>query len=194
LSDGSLLLGRSALIFRVSLVGCVLAVLVWVCSSGVLANLDVEGVRAAIQGLGGWGIAGFLFALSVFQPMHISIYLFMGAAVLVWGPWWGGLLTWIGSMGSAATTFGFARYVARDQVQARLPDRFRAMDARLEHGGLKAVILLRLVFFTTPALQLMFGVSRVDFRTYMVGTAIGLVPMLVLSVAVGNGLKAWLGW
>jgi uncharacterized membrane protein YdjX (TVP38/TMEM64 family) len=192
--DGSVLLGRSALLFRVALVAAVLGLMAWVYSSGLLEGLTTEQVRMDILALGPWGIVAYLVALSFLQPLHLSIYLFMGAAVLLWGPWLGGLICWIGTLGSAANTFAFARYVARDGVQKRLPDRFRAMDAKLEGGGLKAVILLRLVFFTTPALQLMFGVSRIDFRTYMLGTAIGNVPMLVLSIAVGTGLKEWLGF
>ncbi len=192
--DGSILLGRSALIFRVALIGAVLGLVGWIYSSGVLEDLDVERMRRQILDLGGWGMAGYLVALSVIQPLHVSIYLFMGAGVLVWGPWLGGLLCWLGILGSSTTSFGFARFVAREWVQDRLPDRFRAMDSKLESGGLKAVVLLRLVFFTTPALQLMFGVSRIDFRTYMLGTAVGTVPMLVASIAVGTGIKEWLGW
>ena len=191
--DGSILLGRSALFFRVGLVLGLLLLVGWVYTSGLFEGLTVESARADILALEGWGVLAYLVALSILQPLHISIYVFMGAAVLVWGPWLGGLLCWLGTLGSAASSFAFARYVARDGVQKRLPERFRALDARLEGGGVKAVVLLRLLFFTTPALQLMCGVSRIDFRSYMVGTAIGNVPMLVFSIAVGTGIKEWLG-
>lgn len=190
--DGSRFLGRSALIFRVLMVLGVLGLLYGVYASGLVQDLDVEGLRDRIGALGAWGVVGFVVATSVLQPLHISIYLFLGAAVLVWGPWLGGLLLWVATLGSAASSFAFARYLARDWVQARLPDRFRALDARLESGGLRGVIALRLVFFTTPALQLMCGVSRLDFRTYMLGTALGNIPWLVISVALGGVVKDWL--
>jgi uncharacterized membrane protein YdjX (TVP38/TMEM64 family) len=187
-------LGHTALIVRITLVLGVIGLMGAVYASGLHQQLSVETVQLAIQGMGAWGILAFLVGTSLLQPMHISIYLFLGAALLVWGPWLGGFLVWVATLGSAAVSFAFARYLAREWVQDHLPYRLRRFDDRLDSDGLRTIILLRLMFFTTPMVQMMLGVSRVKFRTYMLGTAIGNVPMLVFSVAVGNRLKEWLGW
>jgi len=170
----------------------VVGLIAWAWASGLHEDLDIETLRARVHGWGAWGPAGLVALTSVLQPLHISIYVFMIAAVVLWGPLVGGLIIWVAILGASTTSFTFSRYLAKDWVQARVPERFRAFDERLETRGLRTVLLLRLVFFTTPSMQLALGVTRLPFRTYLLGTAIGVLPWLVGSIVVGSQLGTWL--
>ncbi|MCZ7685656.1 MAG: hypothetical protein M5U28_45510 [Sandaracinaceae bacterium] len=89
-------------------------------------------------------------------------------------------------------SFGFARYVAFDWVQARIPERLRKYEAWLVDRGLGGMILFRLLTYTTIPAQLLVGTLRVRFGTMVVGTAIGFAPTVAVDVFLGGQLWAWL--
>ncbi len=170
-----------------------LVVLIYVVyRSGLHNDLDIDALRSRVQAWGAWGPVGLVLVTSILQPLHISIYVFLISAVVIYGPLLGGLISWVAILGASCTSFGFSRYVARDWVQERVPDRFKRFDERLETKGLKTILMLRLVFFTTPMLQLALGVTRVPFRTYLLGSAIGVLPWLVASVLLASKISSWL--
>ena len=51
--------------------------------------------------------------------------------------------------------------------------------------------LLRLMFHTTPALQLGLGVSRVGFRPFLLGTIVGVLPLTLLITLFGAEMSAF---
>ena len=55
------------------------------------------------------------------------------------------------------------------------------------------MLMLRLVFWTTFVVQMMFGLSRVRFRDYALGTALGNLPLIVVEVLFVDQVLRWLG-
>ncbi len=141
----------------------------------------------------GWlGPVVFVVAMWVLQPMLLPGPVFMIPASLVWPAPVAIALAWIGNMGASFVAFAFARWVARDWVQDRLSDRLRAWDGRLTRGGVREVTLFRI--FTgqiTPA-DWLLGVSSVRLTPFVVGTAIGIIPSVVIVVLVGASVGDWL--
>ncbi len=148
-------------------------------------------IQAMLRNSGAWGPIAFVLTFTILQSLAVSAHIFIVSASLVWPIEMAILLSWLGSMGSGLASFFFARYVGRDWVQERIPERIRAYDQRLERHGLLTVIVLRLVLFTSPPLQLGLGISSVRFRPFLLGTAIGNLPtVLVVSLASG-AIVAW---
>ena len=141
----------------------------------------------------GWlGPVVFVVAMWVLQPMLLPGPVFMIPASLVWPAPVAIALSWIGNMGASFVAFAFARWAARDWVQDRLSDRLRAWDGRLTRGGVREVTLFRI--FTgqiTPA-DWLLGVSSVRLTPFVVGTAIGIIPSVVIVVLVGASVGDWL--
>lgn len=155
-------------------------------SSGLYEQLDVEAVAAQVRTAGAWGYAGYLLTFACLQPFGVSAHMFVIAAAVLWPPLPAFVLAMLGALGSATTSFGFARYVAKDWVQSKLPERVRKYEARLVGGGIWSVALVRLVAFTTPPVQLMMGTTRLGFGTMLLGSAIGFTPAIVLDVLIGE--------
>jgi uncharacterized membrane protein YdjX (TVP38/TMEM64 family) len=153
-----------------------------VYASGLHHQLAPEAMGQALRDAGPAGAVGFVLALSLLQPMGISVFLFLLTASLVWSAPAAIGLAWLGSLGSATVSFGFAR----------IPQRLRRYDKRLERDGFRTVLVLRLVFFTNPWLQLLFGVSKLRFRSMMLATAIGNLPWVVFWILLGASARAWL--
>ena len=179
-------------VLKVALVGVVAALVVWFYTSGAYDRADPEAMRAWIRDAGVWGGVAFVLAYSLLQPFGVNGLLFLLSAPLIWGPAEALVLNWIGSVGCGLVSFLIARFVARDWVQKRLPERARRFDDRLQTHGFRTVLLLRLLFFTSPILQYALGASRVEPKPFLLGTLVGMVPFTVLMTLLGVSINVWL--
>jgi uncharacterized membrane protein YdjX (TVP38/TMEM64 family) len=157
--------------------------------AGPLREMKLGDAGDALREMGPQGILLFLLVFSVVQPLFVSSHLFTFTATLVWGQPLAFVLTWVGSTLAAMTAFGFARYVARDYVQAKLPARFRNLDERLDRSAFRTIFWLRALFWCAPPLGFAAGVSRVNGMTHHLASALGCVPQVFVSSLVAYWLK-----
>lgn len=151
---------------------------------GIFARLaDPAGLKAALVDLGPWGYVAFVLAYAVLQPFGFPGSVFIWGAPLIW-PWPVAFaLSMTGTMAASVVGFMFARFVAREWVAARIPERFRRHDQALARRAFATVFVLRLVFWMPPPLHAFFGVSSVSFATHFWGSLAGYVlPMLLVSL------------
>jgi uncharacterized membrane protein YdjX (TVP38/TMEM64 family) len=165
--------------------------IIWLCASGAYAMMDADAIQGWIRGAGLWGGLVLVAAYAALQPLGVRSVLFLLSAPLFWSPLAAVLLSWTGAVVASVLAFGFARFVARDWAQDRAPARIRKLDDKLAENGFQTVTLLRLVFYTTPALQLALGVSRVRFRPFLFGTVVGVLPFTLLMTLFGAQMSAF---
>lgn len=178
---------------RFTLLALVLLLLAAAWYSGAFrAFSDVDRVRALIDSWGPWAYLFFLGTFIVLQPLGIPALLWVVPAGILWPFWIAFPLSLGGGLGAASTGFLFARYVARDWVAARLPVRLRRFDHRLGAHGLRAVILIRLVFLLGAPTHWLLGLSKVDYRAYALGTVIGALPSIALVTYFGERAYRWI--
>lgn len=94
--------------------------------------------------------------------------------------------------------FFLARRWGRSWAEGRIPDWVGRWESRLEAYPVSTVMVLRLLLWINPAVDLFVGISRVRTRDYLVGTVVGLVPPTIFQVVVGAKGMEWLadapGW
>jgi uncharacterized membrane protein YdjX (TVP38/TMEM64 family) len=169
---------------KIAAVLVVAAILVTAQQLGVFQQFaDPAGMKQALVELGPWGYAAFIAAYATLQPFGFPGTVFIWAAPLIW-PWPVAFaLSMTGTMAASVVGFVFARFVAREWVSARIPERFRRYDDALGRHAFTTVFLLRLVFWMPPPLHAFFGVSQVSFATHFWGSLAGYVlPMLLVSI------------
>ncbi len=151
---------------KIGLVLFVLAVVLGAWRLGVFRQLrDPQQLAHTLVALGPWGYVAFLVAYATLQPFGIPGTIFVVAAPLIW-PWPVAFaLSMTGTMAASVVGFAFARFVARDFVAARIPERFRKYEDALETRGFATVFTLRIVFWMPPVLHAFFGISKVRFWT-----------------------------
>lgn len=159
-----------------------------------LFALDVDPIagREWIRASGPVGLVAFVVAFSLLQPVGMASHLFIVSAAVIWEPPVALMASWLGALGASSVAFGFARYVGRDWVQARMPQRLRKYDEGLAQRGFRTVLVMRLLLFTFGPMQLLFGVSRVRFAPFLAASAIGLLPMMVAETLLGGTVVEWL--
>ncbi|MBK9001610.1 MAG: TVP38/TMEM64 family protein [Myxococcales bacterium] len=168
---------------RIAAVLAVIGLLVVAQQLGILQHFHAPArAKEVLVGLGGWGYLAFIVAYALLQPFGVPGTVFIMAAPLIW-PWpvaFG--LSMVGTMAASVVGFSFARFVARDFVASKIPERFRRYDEALARRAFSTVFLLRLVFWMPPLLHAFFGVSRVRFSTHFWGSLLGYVlPLLGVS-------------
>lgn len=167
------------------------AVLVVLVGVGLVVALTVgvppiDTVRAQV-GAAGWAgpllYAGLYAALSL-TPAPASA-LTVGAGVLFGWPL-GVPVVLVGALAGAVAGFGLARGLGRASVAGLGGARRARLDALLARRGLLAVIAVRLVPVVPFAiLNAACGLSAVRARDYVLGTALGMLPVVTALVAVG---------
>lgn len=175
---------------RIALVLAVGAGLVCAHQAGLLTIFSEPArVKQALVDLGPWGYVAFVAAYAALQPFGVPGTVFIVAAPLIW-PWpiaFG--LSMAGTMAASVVGFSFARFIARDWISKRIPDRFRSYDEALAKRGFATVATLRFIFWMPPMLHAFFGVSRVPFWTHFWGSFVGYLVPLFLTAYFGE--RVW---
>lgn len=196
-------IARGSRAAKVAAVLAALTLLAVAYRTGIVEQLgEPERIAEALIELGAWGYLAFVLTYALLQPFGIPGTVFVVAAPLIW-PWPVAFaLSLTGTMAASVVGFSFARFVARDWVSKRIPQRFRKYDEALATRAFGTVFALRLVFWMPPLLHAFFGVSRVRFWTHVWGSLVGyLLPLFLLSffgrqlfeALKGAPLEVWLG-
>jgi uncharacterized membrane protein YdjX (TVP38/TMEM64 family) len=147
-------------------------------------------------------IGGYPEAPLVFLAIHVAAsLLFVPRTVLaivagmLFGIEWGIVWAAIGSVAGAIAGFLVARYVSSGLVDLDRNPRMRPILDRVEHGGWRAVAVLRLIPVLPHSLgNYGLGLTRIPLGTYAFGSLIGQLPMTIAYVDLGAaGERVMLG-
>jgi uncharacterized membrane protein YdjX (TVP38/TMEM64 family) len=145
------------------------------------------------EGLGFWApvfvAAFYIIACVLFLPGSV---LTLGAGVL-FGVIKGSIVVSIGSTLGACAAFLVGRTVAREWISAKVARnaKFGAIDAAVGEQGFRIVLLTRLSpAFPFNMLNYAFGLTRIPFWQYALGSWIGMMPGTVMYVYFGAGLRS----
>lgn len=129
------------------------------------------------------GLMLFVLLFSLGNLIQIPGWVFLAAAVLTLGRAWGGAVTYVAAVTSCAFTFVTIRALGGDALRL-LKNRVAVRILReLDAHPIASVALLRILFQTVPALNYALAMSGIKFRTYLIGTLVGLpVPIALYCI------------
>jgi uncharacterized membrane protein YdjX (TVP38/TMEM64 family) len=149
--------------------------------SGLRGHFDLEFIKHKILENQLTGLLIFVLLFSLGNLMQIPGMVFLAAAVLALGQFYGGVATYIAAVISCAVIFIVIRQIGGAALQ-ELDNKYAVkILARLNAQPIISIILLRTLFQTAPTLNYALAMSGVKFRDYMIGTLLGLpVPIFLL--------------
>jgi uncharacterized membrane protein YdjX (TVP38/TMEM64 family) len=172
-------------VVRLCLLAAVLIALVVVrYTTAVGASLSTAHLRATVQHAGIAGVGVFMAAFAAGELLHVPGLVFVGAAVLAWGRLGGGALAYVGALVAISVAFAVVRGIGGQPLGELRQPRLRAILARLEERPIRTIALLRLILWLAPAITYALALSRVRYRDYAVGSAIGLVLPVAAAAAL----------
>ena len=161
-------------------------------------DLILGEIETAIASLGPWGVAASvgLMVLHSFVPFPAELLALANG--MIYGPFWGTVITWTGAMLGAFVAFGLARRFGRPLTERLVPRRHLArLDGWAERGGWRALLVARfLPMIAFNLINYAAGLSRVSWWTFAWTTGLGILPVTVLMAALGEGFDRlpWTLW
>jgi uncharacterized membrane protein YdjX (TVP38/TMEM64 family) len=148
--------------------------------SGLRSQLTVHTLQEQLVANPWSGLALFVLAFCLGNLLHVPGWIFLAAAVYVFGRLQGGLLTYVAASLSCLFTFVTIRLVGGNVAATLKSPRAQRLLAQLQAHPLRNVVLLRSLLQTLPALNYALALSGLRLRHYVLGTLLGLpLPIAV---------------
>ncbi len=165
----------------------------------VVSSGEGERIQQWVRGYGPWGVVvllGLMFLQAVVAILP-SIAT-MVAAVLAYGPIWGGLLAWGGMLLTGSFMFGVGRALGPVTVERFIGEKTsHQIEKLVDRYGSWAVVLARLTpFSSSDAVSFIAGALAMSYLRFILAMAGGTLPLTVLIAWLGEDmgrLKVGLG-
>jgi uncharacterized membrane protein YdjX (TVP38/TMEM64 family) len=128
-------------------------------------------------------------AYIVLGLLMVSVLLMIVATGVAFGPWLGTLYAAAGCLASASVGFAIGRWVGMGRLEQFGGPRIRRLIDSLERNGTLAVFVVRKVPAPYMLSNIVVGASPVSYRDFVIGTALGMGPMIVALAAFGYQLS-----
>jgi len=166
--------------------------------SGVSDSVDVETIREFMETAGPLGFLGFVAVFALGELMHIPGFVFVGAASVAYGAVLGSGAAYIGAVCSVSLSFVVVRAIGGQPLAEVKRPFMKKILSHLDDRPMRTVFLLRLFFWMAPPLNYALAMSKVRFRDYVAGSALGLLLPIPLVVIFFDWLitidpAAWFG-
>lgn len=162
-------------------------------ASGIdVTKLTPERVQRLVNTYGLWAPLAYLSLYGQpLVPLPASVMSMAGG--LLFGPWAGTAAALTGATIRACGQFAIAKRLGRQTIEHMLKRwGWSGLDQRMGRDGLTAVLLVRLIPNVPYDLQNYgLGFSSVSFRTYAMGTVVGILPASFAYAYLGYSLTAW---
>ena len=161
---------------------------------GVTEYIALKNVYKIKEWVSGFGIIaplvyiGFYIVATLFFLPGLPITVLSGVA---FGPVWGVVYVWIGATIGVSLAFLVARYVARELVENWVSGntQFQKIDEKVEQEGWRILMFTRLVpIFPFNLQNYAYGLTKIKFFTYMLVSAIFMLPGTIAYVQIGGAL------
>lgn len=152
--------------------------------TGLTEHLTRDNLRDLMHGLGVWGFLLFVVLFAVGEFLHVPGIVFVLAALLAYGRVVGGLAAYLGALGSVSFSFLLVRRVGGQALAHVKRARIAKVLEKLDAHPIATIAVLRVFLFLLPAVNYALAMTRVRFRDYVVGSALGLIlPMIAIAIA-----------
>lgn len=161
-------------------------------------GLSAHDIEVTIRSWGAWGVLasiGLMVAHS-FLPFPGEVIAFANG--MVYGAFWGTVITWIGAMLGAFVAFGLARKLGRTFVEAMVArNDWQKLDDWAAVDGWRVLLVSR--FIPVIAFNLInyaAGLTRMRWRTFAWTTGVGILPLTTVMVLMGDNIDSlsWPSW
>ncbi len=154
--------------------------------------LTAERLGRLLETAGPWTPVAYIVAYAVGVCFFLPGTLLTTIGAAIFGPYFGFIYVWLGAMLGSSLSFFIGRYLGRDFAASLIGDKLKKYDEAIERNGFATVLYLRLVYFPFTPMNFGMGLTRVHFRDYFSGTALGIiVGTFIFTFFVGTIKEVW---
>ncbi|MFQ5587752.1 MAG: TVP38/TMEM64 family protein [Nitrospiria bacterium] len=157
--------------------------------------VTLEALKQNKESLKAYAQENYLLTVLVFIVIYMlqTALSLPGAAILtlaggfLYGTLWGAIFVNIGATAGAGLAFMAARYLFRDAIEKRFGKRLSGIQEGFTNNGFNYLLTLRLIpLFPFFLVNLASGLTRIKLSTYLLATAIGILPGSLVFTNAGK--------
>ena len=149
-------------------------------------------LQEAVSRCGSWAALAYIGLFALLPAFFFPVAVLALAGGLLFGLWWGSLYTFLGAILNCTLMFLLARYAGREKVEQLMERKLsplwrNRLQSLNSSGGFLLLVILRLI----PAvpynlINYAFGLTAMSYRTYILASAIGIVPGTLAFINIGD--------
>ncbi len=156
----------------------------------------IEGMVAQIRSWGPWAVLGSIALMVVHSFLPLPAEIITVANGMVFGPFWGTVISWVGAMLGAISTFALVRLLGRSFVYRMLSNSqvHRLSQWSSARGGMTLLIgrLIPLIAFNL--LNYGAALTNISWWTFIWATGLGILPLTILLNVFGARVLTMTAW
>lgn len=161
-------------------------------------HIPLDRIEQFIRSSGAWGVAASIGVMVFHSFVPFPAEFVAIANGMIYGTLWGTVITWTGAMIGAFLSFGLARNLGQPYVNRKLKEKNhkKVVNWIARHGG-TAILVSRLIpVISFNLINYLAGLSNISLWTFGWTTGIGILPLTVLMVVMGDriDLLSWKIW
>ncbi len=154
-----------------------------------LEHGDIENLAVYLQSFGIWSIVVIILLFIVMTFTFVFPFMILsGATGIIYGLFWGIIISWAGEVAGALVMFFLARNFCRHTAEKLISHSryLKQVDDYSAASGFNALLIARL-FPLAPSgiITAVAAISRISFRDFILATVIGKLPPVVIKVIMG---------
>jgi uncharacterized membrane protein YdjX (TVP38/TMEM64 family) len=161
-------------------------------------HISVEHIVEYIRSSGLWGVAVSIVIMVLHSFVPFPAELVAIANGMIYGTFWGAVITWTGAMIGAFLAFFLSRKFGRPFVRRLLNEKsVQGLDAWIYRYGDGTLLISRFIpIIAFNLINYAAGLTCVSWWTFAWTTGVGILPMTILMVALGVQIDAlpWQVW
>ncbi|MBV8683572.1 MAG: TVP38/TMEM64 family protein [Caulobacteraceae bacterium] len=169
--------------------------LIFLFGAGLLGLSGADTAKAWLAvAQGPWALSVAIAAFAALAFLGVPQFVLIAAAVATFGPTRGAAYSWVGTMVSALIGFGLGRaWGARLLKRLSGETVTRILDTIARNGFIASLAIRLAPFAPFVVVNMAAGVSAVRVADFTAGTAIGILPKILLTAFAGSSIVAALG-
>lgn len=159
-------------------------------------QMSVETAVREIRGWGMWGVAGSIGLMIAHSFLPFPAEIIACANGIVYGAFWGAVITWVGAMLGASVAFGLVRWLGRPFVERMVPAQQWAQLTTWsrERGGLVLLTARLIPVIAFNLINYIAALSGVSWWTFLWTTGLGILPLTILLAILGDRMLTMPLW
>ncbi len=158
-----------------------------------LVSEDVEQLLTSLRE-SPWGLPAVILVFSLSAYIAAPQFVLIGACVVAFGPLYGFLYAWAGTIVSGALTFYTGRWAGAGMLRRYGGDTANRLSRFIGQNDFLASLIVRNVP-TAPfiVVNMAFGASHAIFWRYLAGLIIGVIPKTAIVALLGQSVLSAMG-
>jgi uncharacterized membrane protein YdjX (TVP38/TMEM64 family) len=157
---------------------------------------NVENLQSTLMSFGPWAVvisAGLTVGQAILAPLPGNVITMTNG--LVFGPLWGGLLSWFSTVLGSCLCFLLSKKFGKPFAEKIVGNSLQGAEKFFKTYGLHAMFLIRIMPFV-PFDAVSYGAPLVGipFTRFLVATSIGIIPSILIYSYLGTFIAGIYWW